>query len=336
MKSENNNIIIDAFKKGEVKGLSEFGKIPEYVETQISHVFLFSERVYKIYKWDNEEFNKNFVNIANINTRTEFYQDDFTWNKYFNEEVHLNLKSVIVNDDNVLLENRNEICDDLVIEMKKININENLSKLLLNNQLTEEGAHKIGFAIAKLVAEFPNKPDFNTNYYQVQKVRTEDVGKFILFAEPLIKKEESDEIAKLMQKFIDGKKENLETIGIDKMVIAIDNHSDNIFYKDGKVSFMDVYPPKKDWLLLEPLGNIVRPATDALILGGKPLYDEFLRGYQDYYKIDTINRELELYYQIESAVIRAVLLYDSYKKDGKYKNEADKYWSFVKDKIKFL
>lgn len=337
MKQDFHTKIVETFKKGEIKNIPEFGEVPKHIETQISHIFLFPQYAYKIYKWDNKGFNQFFSNLGDPEFRKQFYKEDFFWNNYFNKEVYLNLKSLNINGTSISLEEQNDSSDDLVIEMKTIQANENLTKLILHNQLSEKNAYSIGFAMTKEIAEFPHKPKMEVTYYELLKTRMEDLTHFTTFAEPHISKPEAEKVMNVLSHFIEKRKPKLEQITDDQLEIAIDNHSDNLFFKNGQVSFIDAYPPKKDWLLLSAYANAVRPATDILLLSGqKNLYDQFIKGYKDYYQIDKIDEELGLFYQTENALLKGVYLYDLFNNGTQRKDEADKYWGFVKEKINLL
>lgn len=65
--------------------------VPEHIETVMSHVFLFPERVYKIYKGDNEWFNKNFNDLSDRRKRFEFSKNDFHWNQMLCPEVYVGI-----------------------------------------------------------------------------------------------------------------------------------------------------------------------------------------------------------------------------------------------------
>ena len=121
--------IIDAFLKGDVEGLEERGAIPEHIETQISHLFLFPNTVYKICKRDNLFFNEHFRNIADLKTRIDFYKSDFFENNYFSPEVYLDLYGVNVINNEVEVNKNLDGIEDIVMKMKRIDLNSNLSHL---------------------------------------------------------------------------------------------------------------------------------------------------------------------------------------------------------------
>src|SRR3990172_11469600 len=114
---ENYQKIISAFLVGNIEGMEEKGIIPEHLETQISHVFLFPKTVYKICKRDNSFFNEHFRDLADRNSRTYFYKSDFFENNYFSPNVYLGLHGIGVVDGKVKTSSDIENSEDVVMRM---------------------------------------------------------------------------------------------------------------------------------------------------------------------------------------------------------------------------
>ncbi|PIR83059.1 hypothetical protein COU19_02745 [Candidatus Kaiserbacteria bacterium CG10_big_fil_rev_8_21_14_0_10_56_12] len=83
--------LVRLIQEGQLTG--ESGK-PDHVETVISNVFLFSDKVYKIYKSDNDFFNRNFNDISAKARRFDFTTADFEWNHQLSQEVYTALRGV--------------------------------------------------------------------------------------------------------------------------------------------------------------------------------------------------------------------------------------------------
>jgi len=328
--------ILKNFKKHTIRGV-DFSSDLEHIQTQISHIFLFPDFVYKFYKPDNEGFNSYFCDLSQPEQRLNFYQQDFFWNHYFNKNVYLELLGLQFNDNYLEILEDNTNCDDLIIRMKRINAEDNLTHLLLNQKINSKDAQKIGYEMTEKINQFPDIPQLELNYYEILKIRINDLRDFAYFAEPYIKKSETDKIIKEMFRFLETNKQKLFSLKYEDLVIAIDNHSDNIFYKHHKTSFIDIFPPKKEWCVLEPFSNIVRTATDALVLtDDEEIYKGFIHGFYKYYPNKNYDKRIELFYQIESAMIKGAYLYDLFNKGIQRKYEADKYWEFSKNIIAFL
>ncbi len=322
--------IVSAFAEGKVFGL---GSAPEHIKTQISHVFLYQDRVYKLYRKDNEGFNKYFVDLADTDLREQFYRDDFFTNHYFNPEVYLNLLRLKQNGDNFLLTSSNEQRDDLVIEMKRIDPTYNLTEILKSGKLTSNEAEEMGHFMTKAIAEFPEKPDSKLNYHEIMLHFMEDLRGFSYMADPEISKEDTDKVMELLSRHVMSKKEVHSKMTAQDMVISIDNHADNVFYKNGQTSFIDVYLPKESWRTVEPLYCIYRPATDVAVWEGEEVKNSIVEGYRRFYGVKEIDKATDLFYQIYFALIRAAGFYQLYKEHGTHKEEADKYWHFISEAL---
>lgn len=191
--------------------------------------------------------------------------------------------------------------------MKRIQAEQNLAELLLKGQLTSYDAHLIGFEITKLIDRFPYKPATKLNYFELLNIsRIEDIRNYAVFARPYISPAEADKVLRAMRIWLNRRQEVFSRLPWKKLTVAIDSHSDNVFYVNQQVSFIDIYPPKPDWRLLEPAANIIRLATDGLVLAGESVYAGFLRGYFEYYQDRELDKNLELFYQLGSVMIRAI------------------------------
>lgn len=331
---ENYQKIIQAFIDGEVDGVDEIGTKPTHIETQISHVFLFPATVYKICKRDNTFFNEHFRDLSEKESRFAFYEEDFSVNNYFSPDVYLGLYGVSVVNDKVQLNKEVAGAEDIVMKMKKINLSNNFSKLLHEKTLTLDDFFTIGFQQTKEVASYPNQPKTDESYYEFFRKKLNDVRDWMYSAPDYFSRDEVDEIIKEMQVFLEREKASFENISSDKYVITIDNHSDNIFYENGKILFLDIYPPKKDWLIASPLINIYRPATDIFILAGEECARSFINGCKEYYS--EMDESHEPFYFIYSAAIQGVSLHNLSQSNEIKKQDSILYKNFILKNIEKL
>lgn len=333
MSTANDEKISSAFLDGSVSGLIEPGIKAEHIQTQISHIFLYKTTVYKFYRRDNEEINKAFVNLADEMVRAKFYEEDFFYNHYFNPEVYQRLQRIKIAKTGVELKDRNDDGDDWIIQMKRIDMTRNLTTLLLAGGLNRADFQKIGYQMTKAVAEFPHKPKTRKNCYEIMKVDLDDVESFAYLAAPLIKKEDTRRIMEKLNSYLNGKKERFANLQEKDFISSIDNHSDNVFYENGRISFVDIFPPKEDWRTVEPLYIIYRLSADVEVLAGKEYADALITGYKEYYKIEETAEDIRLFYQLYAAMIRGAYLYILSTESGKRTNEAKKYLEFVEANI---
>jgi len=326
--------IVQAFLQGQVKGLEEEGRLPEHIETQISHLFLFPETVYKVCKRDNVYFNEHFRNVADEKTRFQFYKDDFFENSYFSPDVYLGLYGLRVRDGVVERTNDIDSADDLVMKMKRIDPKYNLTRLLHERSLTQEDLRSMGYQQTKAVALYPHQPKTDEIYDQIMRRRLDDLRDWMGSAPDHFSKQETNEVMEALFSYFEKHRDAFIRFNIKDYVTSLDNHSDNIFYEKGKMFFLDIYPPKEDWKTVSPWTNIYRPATDILILMGEEYARAFIQGYKDHY--GSLDESHELFYFIYSAAIQAVSLFNLSSGDSLKSEDSKVYKKYILEKIKDL
>lgn len=326
--------IINAFLDGTVEGIEEHGIIPEHIETTISHVFLFPKTVYKICKQDNFFFNTYFRNVADKHIRFDFYRADFFENNYFSPEVYRELYGVRLEGDSIVLNTDLENTDDIVMRMNRLDSTLNLSHLLHEKTLTETDFQSMGFQQTKAVALFPAQPISAERYSIIFQRRFDDLKNWMYSAPTYFFHSETDRIILALRTYLDKNNTYFDNIDSKSYVISLDNHSDNIFYKDGIMRFLDIYPPKEDWMTVVPWINIYRPATDIFLLQSESSARAFIQGYKDYY--GSLDEQHELFYFIYSAAMQGVSLHNQSANNPRKKEDSIFYKKFVLENINKL
>ncbi|OHA00605.1 MAG: hypothetical protein A3H71_02845 [Candidatus Sungbacteria bacterium RIFCSPLOWO2_02_FULL_48_13b] len=327
--------IISAFLEGRIMGLPEFGRKPECLQTMISRVFLFSTTVFKLYRKDSEIFNTLFSDLGG-DIRRSFYEEDFFFNHYFNPAVYKFLRGVKVGDGVELCEPDDKNAYDLVIQMDRIDVRHNLTEQLLNGTLQERDFHKIGYEMTKCIAEFPYKLKTDKNYYEIYYSFLKDLVGWTDSAAPFIPKEEARRVFSVLFPYLEGKKDELSHYTSKDFVSAIDNHSDNVFYKNGELSFIDVYLPKESWRAVMPSYNSVRLSTDIQVLHGKKYADALLAGYGEYYPEEKRDPGFDMFQKVYMALIKGPYLFIMNRESRARHDEAQKYWEFIKKSVAML
>ncbi len=331
---DNYKKIIDAFLIGNIEGIEENGMIPGHLETQISHLFLFPTTVYKICKRDNEFFNEHFRDLADRRSRLDFYKSDFFENNYFSPDVYQKLCGVKVIDGKVNISNDIDNAEDVVMKMRRIDLKYNLSNLLHEKTLAQKDFQSMGYQQTREVALYPHQPKTGEAYYDIFQRRLDDLRDWMYSAPEYISKEKTDEIVQVLRHYVEKEKDVFFNFDKSQYVVSIDNHSDNIFYENGKIFFLDIYPPKEDWLIVPPWINIYRPATDILILMGEKYARSFIQGYKDY--CGSLDEKHELFYFIYSAAIQGVSLYNLSKNNDIKKKDSELYKLFISESVEKL
>lgn len=337
MNTQAHKKIIQGFTQGDVSGLVEPKMKPKHIQSVISHIFLFSKTAYKIYKSNNHHFNKLFVDLGNKKTRKEFYEEDFLWNNYFNKNVYRQLMGAY-SADTIEIKPRDGHEDDLIIQMTRVNAEKNLTFLLQQHLVFNNDLRTIGFKITKAVAEFSHLPAIKKKYYDILAANLNDLKNFSYLASPFISHKNTDGIVQILASYLKRHKHIFTNYPHKDLVVALDDHSDNVFYDKNKneVTLMDVMPPKENWRIHLPVYNIFRLSVDVLILGNKKLADALIQGYKNYYKGIKIDKKLSLFFQLYSALIRAATLFMLVKQGEQRKNEACQYQHFIKSNLNKL
>ncbi len=313
----------------ENEGIKEFGKPDKVIETLISKIFFFRNRVIKVYK-HKEAFYGNFADFA---FRKEFYSEDFFWNHSMAPEIYLKLVGVKAKGgsyDTVKL----DIAEDFYIEMAKIDSSKNLTNLFSSDKVTtinmEEMIHFLVEKLRSLTKERKVKLKhlFDLGWYKLQSDDLEDLRQWVYMAPDKISKKDTDIMIDLLKEK-SSKEPYFTNYNPSFLSVAIDNNCDNLLIINGKPSLIDTMTPKDNWKVSDEYFNVVRVAVDAYVLGNKELGDTV---YQTYYKYrPEPSRATTLINEIRSSLIQW-----SYRHSLGQHEMAEKYKIFTLLKLKEL
>lgn len=330
MSLDQHDLILRAFKAGTVQGLLEPGIPPEHIRTFISDVFLFPSTVYKIYRRDNQDFNQDFVNLDDPDTRREFYTEDFRWNHYFNPNVYQRLQGIVVEEGHVLLTQETDTSSERVIQMCRIDTATNLTRRLLEGQISEEDAFAIGGQLTKMTDQFPAREPSIFSLSDRLELSLLNLERWSWSADPLFPRALTDRVIRSLRTFFQSHQDLFLSLPEDAMVPCIDAHSDNLFYGDSTLSCIDIYLMKPEWRLMERSYSVYRLATDIEVLGSSALSEAFIEGCAAYYGSRyTVRSETRWFYQLFSALIKAPYLFSLAQKDATRLQEAQRYQAFI-------
>lgn len=272
---KNSQNIIEVFKSGRIRG----GVIrPKHIITAISNVFVFEDKAYKIYKGDNEFFNKNFNDLSLKDNRFNFTKDDFTWNNLLSPEVYLEIKGLYLDNNNVVFGEVTGTAYELVIIMKSLDMKESLINRLIENRISFDDCYKIGFQFGLRENELP-KTKIEGSLYDNFISRCDDVVPWIKSAEKYIGKDNIDYYTSFLRSYVDN---NKEILSIDSDLGSCqDIHADNAVYTNDTLFPIDTFSPKLEWRQGYKFLNIYRLATDIYVFLGKECFENVLRGYVD-------------------------------------------------------
>lgn len=319
--------LIEAFEKTKVSGFHS--ETDQIIESAISKLFFYGDRVLKVYKYEKYFFG----DFSSHSFRKEFYQEDFRWNHAMAPRIYVALKGVKEIGDGYEQVNLDN-AKDFYIEMKKIDIEKNLTNLLFVKQVSRADLEKIAtemtIRIRNLTRNEKEKLKLlaKKGCFDLLQEDLEDLRHWAYMADPKLPRIKSDELMNVLEKAF-REEEYFKNFDSENLSIALDNHSDNIFLLNGNVEFLDIMPPKKNWRITDPYFNICRPAVDVMVIGTS---NEAKVMYHAYEKIaPTVPSRVKTIYEIRSSIIRASYFYFLEKPDL-----AKKYLDFTEVKLQTL
>ena len=266
--------IIQAFLNG--NSLELMGDKPKHIVTVVSDVFVFETKVYKIYKSDSDFFNKNFNDLSDKENRFHFTRRDFEMNNCLTPEVYTKLLGVVLEKDKLKFVEASDESDELVIEMNKVDMSNQLIKLLVDNKITLNDCFEIGKQLGERIKYLPKLKPERTVYEDFMS-RYVDVGPWVHGAKD-IPNDKVEKYLKFVKDFISSHKDELNSK--DLMGTCIDIHSDNAVLENNIFLPIDMYAPKEAWLHGYKFLNVYRIAADIYGFLGKKGFDRVLEGYE--------------------------------------------------------
>lgn len=322
--------IIEAFSLGKFPGCDV--EKPKHIATAISNVFICGERVYKIYKNNNEDFNRSFYDISNKQNRFGFTRNDFSWNHNLNKEIYLELCGILWKDDSITFTDPSDDADEMCIVMDKIDMHNGLAIELMDGRLTPSDFYQIGYQLAERMSELPEVPDNGIGVYQDLVSRVRDTDEWLRMVRGMttkhIPENEGSIYIAYLQDFVDEHKSALEEAS-HLVGTIFDIHSENAVYEHEKFFPIDTYPPKESWRRGYKHINIYRIATDVYALRGEKEFRKVLRGYKDFSK-EKIEKRYEKFFVVYASVIMCPYFYVLGEHDPLRAKAAKKYHTFLR------
>lgn len=304
-------------------------KPDKIIETIVSRLYFYGDKVYKIYKY--EKF--FFGDFSSPDFRKKFYKEDFSWNHTMAPDVYSALRGVIKTGDKYKVAELSK-ADDFFIEMKKFDDSKNLTNLLIQKNISDTDIEKIILEMTarlnKITNSKKNDPDydFNKKFIDIHLADLESDANLLYLIPSFIAKEKIDIIINFLK---NTSLSNLYFKNYDtgKLSALIDNHADNIVFLEGQVEFIDVLPPKESWRIGDICFIVSRVATDIAVLWSKERADILYNIYEKNNK--PILPEIRAIYEIRSALIQIWCFYSQ-----KKLNIAQKYLEFIEEKMSFI
>ena len=319
--------IIEVFNQGKSAELNKAK--PQHIVTAISNVFVFDTKVYKIYKNDSDFFNKNFNDLSNKNNRFLFTRKDFEWNNKLSPEVYTELRGVVLKNDAVVFTEPTDDSDELVIEMNKIDMSNQLIKRLVDKRVSLDDCFEIGKQFGERESHLP-KLTANRTAYEDFLTRYQDLIPWVGNVKD-IPKDEAEKYLNYVKDFIENHKDELNSK--DLMGVCVDVHADNAVLIGKTFLPIDTYAPKETWLHGYKFINIYRVATDIYAFLGKKYFEKVLQGYEEATQ-QTLPRKYDKFLLVYCELITWPYQYMLSEKEPWRLDVAKKYQSFIEKMLK--
>lgn len=319
--------LIQAFDQKLVEGLVT--PPDKIIETVVSRLYFYGDKVCKVYKYEKAFFG----DFSSLEFRRNFYEEDFGWNHIMSPDIYLALQCVKKSDSQYKLANFSE-AEDFYIEMKKIDVEKNLTNLILARQINENDLKKITAEMTLRIQNLTNSRKdkmtalFQRGWADLHREDIEDLRNLCYMVDLQLPKSKTDEIIDVLE---NATRENdyFQDYNLNNLSLMIDNHSDNIIFFNGKVEFIDILPPKENWRVGDPYFNICRPAVDVAVLWSEEKADLMYQTYEQI--VNSVPPAVKTNYEIRSAMIQVSYFYMLNKPEL-----AEKYLKFTEQKISSL
>ena len=320
--------LIELMKLGKIPGEDA---VPRHIETVISNVFLFPERAYKVYKYDNAFFNESFRDISGKDARFDFTRKDFAWNRALSPSIYLELKGVSLRDGSLAVGEPVDGADELMFVMNRIDAKDVLFEKLMNGSITTDDAYIIGRQLAADLQAVRVEPVTGVNYFELFEQEIEDLRAWIQgLSEAGLPKEEWSAWLGYLERFRTENRAWHEGELSSQVAQSGDKHSQNAIFTQGVFSLMDTYPPKEDWKLAHELTMFYRIGADIWALGSRKIFESYRLGYEESIN-QKVDHRLEAPLIVYSASIMMAYLYSLQKSDPGKRDATAKYHAFLHD-----
>lgn len=315
-------------KSGKIAGESS---TPKHIETVMSNVFIFDKTVYKLYKNDNDFFNKAFRDLAPKKDRMDFTKRDFEWNHTLTPSIYTKLIGISVKGGEIEITEPNDQAEEIVIVMNRAKTDDLLFEKLMQGTVSENESFIMGKQLAENLKKAQKKPEERHNFYNKFEARVSDLRNWIKSVGEFVDESEFKEYCDFLEAFRKDNKEWFEKELSDEMVHGGDLHSHNAIFTDGNLFLIDTYAPKEEWLVDHHLIPLYRVGTDIWALSGnKKLFEEFIRGYEEG-SGTKVNRNLDDLYVIYASSIMVCYLYILQRTDKEKKEAAARFHKFIRE-----
>lgn len=296
-------------------------EITKVISTYTSEVFISESLVFKrYYQLDNYFFGK----LSDVIEYSKFVRKDFDVNKVCAPAVLQNIITLKFENGVLKLSSEQE-ANEFWITMCNISGYKTVTECLTEDSLAEKDFYRLGQESAALIqkfsstfmADFTDKLDLG--WHNLMLSRIDDLEFFAnSFTEDIRK--EAEIVIGSMKVFLDVNKEYFINNKI-KLNLAIDNHTDNIYFKDVEFIYLDIMLPNRNWVVVDDVYNVARVAADIFcITQNREYIDSLTDGYATLTKT-SFDENIFKFYMYYTAYIRRLFFwnYKQFDLSEKYK-----------------
>lgn len=312
--------IVTALEALAVEGME--GDHDRVIETVLSKLFIRGEEVHKAYKHRTADF----ADLADRDVRRRYIAEDFFWNNAMAPEIYRELRHVKRDGERFVHVEEGE-GEDWYIVMQKIDTSKDLMSAIEGAVLENEILTLYVRTLLKrlLVLTDARRSELEEFFERdAAHIRAEVLGASDWAAvdgEPYLTPLEVAHAKALMKRALE--QETYFHKPIKDISVVIDTNAENILFIDGKVSFIDVMPPKDTWRVHDRYFLICRTSAD-------------IRAQQEDEHADVLHNTYEEHTELPSEMVRilyemaAALIQVPYRKMIGRDDLAVKYADFVR------
>lgn len=312
-----------------------FSAPPKVIETVISRIFIFEaeKTVLKFYKRDNIWWNKDMRDLSGGKTRRQFIERDFGFNHALSPAIYEALKTPVVEDGKIFLRDFHGDEDELAIVMHQIDTSKTLTHLLNGQSLTREEYLNLGKEFARAKRSLPR--DFlsglETDWYAQMRARLDDLSVWMVSA-PEFPQDIGQAGLSTLKNALESYRETFRLMHGNQLSVTMDCNTENLLFEDGKLSFFDAYPPRREWLDGMFEVDIFRVGSSIYALDGEKAYEAYLEGARQEAG-NNIDMQYESFYLLYGILISAPYFYMLSKNDVSYLPKAERCLAFAQKMI---
>lgn len=316
--------LLDLLKICEAFGETE--KLKRHIETVISNVFIFSEHTYKVYKNDNDFFNKTFRNIFGKKERFDFTKRDFAWNKYLNSDIYIGLKPVAVVDEKLSVVDENS-ADEYIIVMNTFPEEAVLINIFAKNVPSGFDTFRAGERFALLHQRLPVLPSEHLDSHVLALNLCEDIFNWVSMQKDRFESGELEKYCVFMRKSVT---QNLSVKNYfrDHLSVSMDIHMGNALFYKGELMLIDTFSPKESWFIKHECCDLYRLGTDIRVFLGESAWESFRDGYYNKSPEKQCPPDVAIFSTVYASLIMVPYLYYL---GGRYITQAEKHLNFLRN-----